>query len=122
MTGSRAPQSKPVRVFLVDDHPVLRQGIRVVLNREPDLTVCGEADDAMASLAAIQHLKPDVALVDLSLKQSSGLDLIKDLHTHQPRVRLLTLSMHDENFYAERVLQAGAQGYLNKNERAQQLV
>jgi DNA-binding NarL/FixJ family response regulator len=113
------PKNDPAprtRVLLVDDHPVVRQGIRSVVTQELDMEVCGEAESASDALRVIQESKPDVAIVDLSLKQSSGLDLIKDIRLRHPSLLVLVLSMRDESFYAERVLRAGARGYVVKEE------
>lgn len=113
------PKNAPAprtRVLLVDDHPVVRAGIRSVVTQEPDLEVCGEAESASDALRVIQESKPDVAIVDLSLKESSGLDLIKDIRLRHPSLLVLVLSMRDESFYAERVLRAGARGYVVKEE------
>jgi DNA-binding NarL/FixJ family response regulator len=110
------PQSAKTRVVLVDDHPVVRQGIRAVLSQEPDLEVCGEAQSASEALRVIEESRPDLAVVDLSLQASSGLDLIKDLRIRHPHVLVLVLSMRDEAFYAERALRAGARGYVVKEE------
>jgi DNA-binding NarL/FixJ family response regulator len=104
------------RIFLIDDHPLVRQGLATLLNQQSDLEVCGEADDAVGALAAIAAAKPDVALVDLSLKTSSGLELVKDLVIQHPTVRVVVLSMYDELIYAERVVRAGASGYVMKRE------
>src|SRR4029077_12024907 len=91
------------RIFVVDDHPLVRESLCNLLNQQIDLTVCGEAEDAPRALAGIQSLTPEVAIVDLSLKSGSGLDLIKDLKVHCPKVAVVVLSMHDEGLYAERV-------------------
>jgi DNA-binding NarL/FixJ family response regulator len=112
-------KSEPVprtRILLVDDHPVVRQGVRAVVSQETDFEVCGEAESASDALQVIQDSKPDVAIVDLSLKGSSGLDLIKDIRLRYPNLLVLVLSMRDEAFYAERVLRAGARGYVVKEE------
>ena len=113
------PKNEPsprTRVLLVDDHPVVRAGIRSVIVQEPDLEVCGEAESASEALQVILETKPDIAVVDLSLKQSSGLELIKDIRLRYPALLVLVLSMRDESFYAERVLRAGARGYVVKEE------
>ena len=104
------------KVILVDDHPMVRQGIRMLLARAPDLTVCGEADSASEALKVIEQTSPDLAVVDLTLKESSGLELIKDIRVRYPNLLVLVLSMRDEGFYAERVLRAGARGYVTKEE------
>jgi DNA-binding NarL/FixJ family response regulator len=104
------------RVFLVDDHALVREHLTALLQAEPDLAVCGEAEDAPTALALIRQQKPNLVILDLSLKQSNGLDLLKDLKELQPHVVVLVLSMHDSTFYAERALQAGALGYITKEE------
>ena len=110
------------RILLVDDHPIVRQGIRILLNREADLSVCGEAESAFEALQAIESTQPDAAIVDLSLKESSGLELIKDIRIRCPKLPVLVLSMRDECFYAERVLRAGARGYITKEEGTEKVV
>ncbi len=114
--------SARTRILLVDDHPVVRQGLRAILSQEPDLEVCGEAESASDALRAIEQCRPDVAIVDLSLKESSGLELIKDIRVRHARLLVLVLSMRDEAFYAERVLRAGARGYVVKEEGGQVVV
>jgi DNA-binding NarL/FixJ family response regulator len=103
-------------ILIVDDHPMMRRGLRELLSHEPDLRVCGEAVEAQAALRMIESLPPDLMIVDLSLKQSSGLDLIKRVRATHPEVRMLVISMHDEGLYAERALSAGAMGYVSKQE------
>ena len=110
---NRSPRRK---VLIVDDHPLLRDGLAKVINQQPDLAVCGEAANARAGLAAAAKLRPDVAIVDLSLEDGSGLDLIKDVHARNPALPMLVLSMHPEHLYAERAIRAGARGYLMKRE------
>jgi DNA-binding NarL/FixJ family response regulator len=103
--------------LVVDDHPIVREGITLLLSGQPDLEVCGSAVDIASALAAVRELKPDVALIDLSLGPDSGLDLIAMLSEDtQHSVSMLALSMHDEAFYAKRVLQAGGRGYIMKHE------
>lgn len=104
------------RVFVVDDHPLVRDGLRTLINQEDDLEVCGVAEEAAPALVAIAASQPHVALVDISLKNTSGLELIKDLKIQQPRVAVIVVSMHDEMLYAERALRAGARGYVMKRE------
>jgi DNA-binding NarL/FixJ family response regulator len=104
------------RIFIVDDHPLVREGLANLINQQDDLTVCGEAEDAAQALAGIGMTRPDLALIDISLKTASGLELVKDLGAHFPLVALIVLSMHDELLYAERVLRAGARGYVMKRE------
>jgi DNA-binding NarL/FixJ family response regulator len=109
-------------VFLVDDHPLVREWLTNLINQQPDLVVCGEAEGAPQALQAIAALKPAVAIVDLSLKDSSGLELIKDLKQLEPSVKVLALSMHDESLYAERALRAGAKGYIMKRETTSRVI
>ena len=113
----RSPaKNKKVRILLVDDHPIMRRGLAELINLEKDLVVCGEADSIQTALELIKRHEPHVALVDLSLKNESGLELIKDIKARFPEVLILVLSMHDELFYAERVLRAGAKGYVMKQQ------
>ncbi len=109
-------RNKKVRILLVDDHPIMRRGLAELINLEKDLVVCGEADSIQTALELIKRHEPHVALVDLSLKNESGLELIKDIKARFPEVLILVLSMHDELFYAERVLRAGAKGYVMKQQ------
>lgn len=104
------------RVLLVDDHPIVRQGLGLLLAQEPDMTVCAEAEAPAEALAAIAAHKPDVAVIDLALKDGLGLELIKDIRVRFPRLLSIVYSMRDESFYAERVLRAGARGYVTKEE------
>jgi DNA-binding NarL/FixJ family response regulator len=104
------------RVFLVDDHPLVREHLTALLAREPDLAVCGEAADGPAALSLIQQQAPDLVILDISLKRSHGLEFLKDLRQVRPDLPVLVLSMHDETVYAERALRAGALGYITKEE------
>jgi len=108
--------SKKFKVLLVDDHPIVRQGLAQTINAQNDLIVCGEAEDAHRALEAIGSLNPDVALVDISLKGMNGLELIKNIKVHYPKFPVVVLSMHDETLYAQRVLKAGAKGFIMKHE------
>jgi DNA-binding NarL/FixJ family response regulator len=110
------------RVFLVDDHPLVREWLTNLINQQPDLTVCGETESAPEALEAISRARPDVAIVDISLRDSSGIDLIKNLRQTQPAVAVLVLSMHEESHYAERVLRAGAKGYVMKRETTKKVI
>ena len=116
MKKKTAPASRKRNVLIVDDHPLLRDGLAKVINQQPDLAVCGEAADARAGLAAAAKLRPDVVIADLTMDEGNGLDLIKDLHLRQPGLPVLVLSMHHENLYAERAVRAGARGYVMKRE------
>jgi DNA-binding NarL/FixJ family response regulator len=109
-------------VFVVDDHPIIREGLRGIIDREQDLVVCGEAEHATKVVSAIKACAPDVIILDLSLGQRSGLEVLKDLSIHCPRIPVLVLSMHDESLYANRALRAGARGYLMKEEGSERLL
>lgn len=115
-TGDAGVHHGRLRVFIVDDHPVVRQGLNLLLRMQPDMECCGEADTVPEALRGIAGTLPDVAMVDLTLRDSSGLELVKTLHCTYPSMPVLVLSMHDEMLYAERVLKAGAMGYVMKDE------
>ena len=104
------------RILIVDDHPMMRQGMAQLISTEPDLAVCCEAATAQEAFEVIGRRKPDLALVDISLPDRNGLELIKDVHALHPEMPLLVVSMHDESLYAERVLRAGGRGYVMKQE------
>jgi DNA-binding NarL/FixJ family response regulator len=110
------------KVFLVDDHPIVRQGLAQLINNEADLIVIGQGEDAFQSLRAIREAKPDLVLVDVSLKDSDGIELLKELKSQSPDLPALVVSMHDESLYAERALRAGAGGYVMKQEAPQTLL
>jgi DNA-binding NarL/FixJ family response regulator len=110
------------RIFLVEDHPVFRDGLAKLLNAEEDLGVCGEAGDAKTALKEIRRLKPDLAVVDLGLPGKSGLELIKEIRALKLPVKLLVVSMFDEALYAQRVLRAGGDGYIMKQEDPQEII
>jgi DNA-binding NarL/FixJ family response regulator len=123
MSLKQKPAAKAkVRVFLVDDHPIVRRGFQLLIGLEKDLAVCGETDSGPAALEKILVLKPEVAIVDLTLKTSSGLELIKQLHIHCPKLKILVFSMRDEGVYAERALHAGAHGYITKEEGTEKAI
>ncbi|MFZ1133906.1 MAG: response regulator transcription factor [Candidatus Korobacteraceae bacterium] len=113
---------KKSKVLVVDDHPIVRQGLALLINRESDLMVCGEAEDARMAMQSIITDKPDIMVVDISLNGPDGLDLLKDIRTRYPDLPVLILSMHDESIYAERALRAGAQGYIMKQEAAEKVL
>src|SRR5690348_3557764 len=115
VTRSSSSSNKK-KVFVVDDHPIVRQGLIQLINNEPDLAVCGEAEEAYAGLRAIKDAKPDLVLLDVSLKDSDGIELVKELKAQLPDLLILMLSMHDEALYTERALRAGAKGYIMKQE------
>jgi DNA-binding NarL/FixJ family response regulator len=112
----------PTRIFLVDDHPLVREWLATLLRQQPDFEVCGQAEDARDAFATMLADPPDVAIVDLSLKTSSGLDLIKELSERMPETQVIVLSMHEEIFYAERAMRAGARGYVTKRESTHRIV
>jgi DNA-binding NarL/FixJ family response regulator len=114
--------TKKNRVLVVDDHPIVRQGLSLLINREADLMVCGEAEGARMALQAITTARPDILVVDISLNGPDGLDLLKDVRTRYPELPVLILSMHDESIYAERALRAGAQGYIMKQEASEKVL
>ena len=123
VTNSKQAQQKgEVRILLVDDHPLVRLSLREVIKREPDLIVCGEAEDRDQALELIESAKPHLAIVDLTLKSSNGMDLIKDIRDRHPKVQILVLSMHDETLHAERAIRAGARGYITKQEATKKIM
>ena len=112
----KKPSPSKRKVLIVDDHPIMRQGLAQLINHEPDLIVSGEAEDAPAAMTAIEQLRPDLVTVDITLPGKGGLELIKDIRALHPELAMLVVSMHDESLYAERVLRAGARGYIMKQE------
>jgi len=109
-------------VLIVDDHPIVRQGLAQLINQEKDLEVCGQAEDAHEAMQAIRQFDPDMVIVDIGLKNTSGMELIKDLKVQHPDLPVLTLSMYDEAVYGERALRAGAKGYIMKQEATEKVV
>jgi DNA-binding NarL/FixJ family response regulator len=123
MTSTAPDTTRQKRtVFLVDDHPLVREWLTNLILQQPDLMVCGEAETGSQARQAIAALKPNIAIVDISLKDSSGIELIKDLKQCCPEVAVLVLSMHEESHYAERALRAGARGYIVKRETAKKVI
>jgi len=114
-------QKKP-RVVIVEDHPMFRERLASLINKEPDLEVCGESDNIREAMEIIQSTRPDAAIVDITLKGSSGLELLKDLKAQSIPVPVLVLSMHDESLYAERAIRAGAKGYITKDEASDKVM
>ena len=121
-SGMTAGKRRVRRVLIVDDHPIVRQGLRRVMENEDDLTVCGEAETARDARTAIKELDPDVVIADISLKQGDGIELVRDVRAHYPHLPILVLSMHDETIYAERMLSAGANGYIMKQAASDQFL
>jgi len=122
--GARAASEgeNTIRVLVVDDHPLVREWLTNLINQQPDMKVCAEAEDTPEALAVIAASTPDVAIVDISLKSRSGLELIKELKLRLPDLAVLVLSMHDESLYAERALRAGARGYITKRETTSNVI
>jgi DNA-binding NarL/FixJ family response regulator len=110
------------RVFVVDDHPIVRQGLALLIDQEPDLVVCGAAEEAETALEAISASRPDVVVLDISLPGPDGIDLLKTIRSIDPTLPILVLSMHDETTYAERALRAGANGYIMKQEATENVL
>lgn len=110
------------RLLIVDDHPIFRQGIAMLLRHEPDLVICGEAETAAQALGMIETLDPDLVLADITLKDVNGIELVKSLRALRPGLPVLVLSMHEESLYAERALRAGARGYVMKQSSPDQVV
>jgi DNA-binding NarL/FixJ family response regulator len=102
------------RILIIDDHPLVRESLKKIIQREPDLAVCGEAEDRDEALKLVSETNPHLVIADLTLKNSHGLELIKDLRNHHPEVQIIVLSMHDELLHAERVIRAGAAGFISK--------
>jgi DNA-binding NarL/FixJ family response regulator len=117
-----AAQSGKAKVFLVDDHPIVRQGLGLLINREPDLVVCGEAEDAPSALQRMASAQPDLMVIDISLDGPDGLELLKTIRLKEPILPVLILSMHEESTYAERSLRAGANGYIMKQEATERVL
>jgi len=111
-----------IKVLLVDDHPLVREGLVNLINQQPDLEICGEAGNEPVALEMISQTRPDVAVVDITLENGSGIELLKNIRACHPEVKCLVLSMHDETLYAERALHAGARGYIMKREAARKVI
>ena len=116
------PAAERSRILILDDHPMTRYGMARLIEQEPDLAICAEAEGAQPALAAIKTLRPHLVLADLTLPGGEGLEFIKDMRTLHPEIAVLVVSMHDEALYAERALRAGARGYIMKNEGGEKLV
>ena len=114
--------SQKTRILLVDDHPLVREGLANLISQQPDFEICGEAGNEPQALELIGSVQPDVAIVDITLETGSGLELIRNIKALYPAVKTLVLSMHDEGLYAERALRAGARGYLMKREAAKKII
>src|ERR1700731_3141564 len=122
ISKSQSPTAIKKRILVVDDHPIVRQGLALLINREPDLVVCGEAEDAMGAMHVLASAHPDILIVDISLNGPDGIDLLKNIRLSHPTLPVLILSMHDELIYAERALRAGANGYIMKQEATENVL
>lgn len=125
MTVNRKPSEdkrKGARILIVDDHPIVREHLKTLIEQQKDLHVCASVPDAIQAMKAIASLSPDLAIVDLSLKGTHGLDLVKDMAANHPQLPVLVLSMHDESIFADRVLAAGARGYITKQEATSRIM
>jgi len=122
MAGRKIRPGSDLRVLIVDDHPMIRKGLRDLLEEEPGFAACGEAAESAEALTLIESDPPDVLLLDLSLEGESGLELVKQVNARFPDVKTLVFSMHDESLYAERSLQAGASGYVQKQSPSDELL
>ena len=122
MLSQGGPSDDKTRILIVDDHPVVRQGLTTLINQEPDLVVCGEAENVHQAMTAIRALHPNLAVIDLSLGGQDGIELIKDIVQQYGKIHILVLSMHRESLYAERALRAGASGYIMKQEAVEMVI
>ena len=119
---SERSSKQPARVLIVDDHPAVRDALALWIDQEPDLKVCGEASEIAEALRLVGESRPDVAVVDISLKTGSGIDLVKRIKDRDERVRILVWSMHSDTVYAKRALRAGALGYINKDQATEKII
>ncbi|HEX7862312.1 MAG TPA: response regulator transcription factor [Verrucomicrobiae bacterium] len=122
MAASASKNGSKHRILLVDDHPIVRQGLAEMIDQERDLQVCGTAEDVHKALDALEKVKPDLVIADISLKGSNGIELLKNIKVRYPRTLVLVLSMHDESLYAVRALRAGAAGYIMKQEATEKVL
>jgi DNA-binding NarL/FixJ family response regulator len=120
--GSHSIALPKKRILIVDDHAIMREGLVEIINRTPELEVCGQTGDAFAALDLAATTQPDLAVVDINIAGKHGLELIKDLHVQHPEISILALSAHDETLYAERVLRAGGSGYVMKSDGSERLI
>lgn len=122
MSDSDQSANTKHRIFVVDDHPIVRDGLASLVVQEPDMEICGAAEDVPKAIESLASTRPDLVIIDISLKSSHGLDLIAEINRRMPHVKMLAWSMYDEEVYAERVLRAGAAGYLNKQESTEDVI
>lgn len=118
----RKPAKKRIRILIVDDHPAVREALALRIARQPDMEICGEAADMNEALRLVSETQPDLAVIDISLKNGNGIDLIKRIKDRASDVRMLVWSMHSESLYAERALRAGALGYINKDQATDKII
>lgn len=121
-TAAPVPPTTARKILLVDDHPITRQGLRMLISQQPGLTVVGESDNAAQAMDLAAKLKPDIAIVDIALRSANGIELTKNMKAHSPDLLILIVSMHDEELFAERALRAGARGYLMKHEASERVI
>lgn len=121
-TVAKNAGATPRRVFVVDDHPLIREGLAAQLANQPNMVLCGEAEDVAEAIARTAEAEPDLVIVDISLKNGNGIDLVKRLKAKDPSLVILVWSMHPENLYAERALRAGARGYVSKSKSANEIM
>jgi DNA-binding NarL/FixJ family response regulator len=123
-TGMKKTEDHPPkkRVIIIDDHPLVRERLAQIINHEPDMTICGEAENAEEALRITRAASPDLAIVDISLKNSNGLEVIKAIKTHDEELPVLVLTMHEESLYAERAMRAGATGYITKHQSVEEIL
>ncbi|HNT68946.1 MAG TPA: response regulator transcription factor [Syntrophorhabdaceae bacterium] len=117
-----APAGQRNRIFIVDDHPIVRKGLAQLINQEPDMVVCGEAENAQNALELLKKIRPDLAIVDISLQGIDGIELIKKIKDRDINLPILVVSMHDESLFAERALKVGAKGYIMKQEAIEKMM
>jgi len=122
MTHDSGVKTKKSRILIVDDHPIVRRGLRELLADEPDLEACGEAEDVAGALRLVETLSPDAVVIDLSLKGGHGLELIQEIKARGRPLKMLVSTMHDESLFAERVLRAGAMGFISKQESPDKII
>ncbi len=114
--STKAASGNIARILVVDDHPLIREGLTARIAPQPDMEICGEASSVTEALAQVEATSPDLIIIDIQLTESHGIDLIKEIHSHNPSIKMLVVSAFDESLYAERALRAGADGYVNKRE------
>ncbi len=119
---NQKPEVQVARILLVDDHPIVRRGLAMMIDEDPGLEVCGEAPGIVDALRLIGELNPDLVVIDISLKDGSGIELIKQIKAQNPAIKMLVSSMHEESLFSDRALHAGAKGYINKQETSDKIV